>query len=281
MGIGDIDGVVAVVHAANAEAERAAGRTPETYTDGQQAFFRSGMERFAERDPAGAWVAVDDGTVVGMAEAVRRDSFWGLSMLFVDPEQQSAGIGRRLLDATLTYAEGAAVRMIMTSPDPRALRRYSSAGLAIHPAVEAEGVVDRAAIPAGLPGRAGDVNDLDLVAEVDHGLRGSRAEDVEFLVKHGSRMEVVDSGPGRGFALHRNNRLSLLGASDETTAAQLLWRVLAETDGKAQVWCMTAGQDWAVRVTLAARMKVVGAGPLFVDGLDRPPGPWMPSGWFF
>lgn len=281
MAIDDIDGVVAVVHAADDAAERAAGRTPEERTDEQQAFFRSGMERFIERDPLGAWVAVTGDRVVGMAEAIRRGTFWGLSMLFVHPGHQSSGVGRMLLDAALAYADGAEVRMIMTSQDPRALRRYSAAGLAIHPAVEAGGTVDRSAIPADLRGRPGDLADLDLVAEVDDGLRGSRVEDVEFLVKHGSRLEVVDSGPGRGYALHRNNRVSLLGATDETTAAHLVWRVLAEADDKAQIWCLTAAQDWAVKVALAARMKVVGSGPLFVGGLDRPPGPWLPSGWYF
>jgi GNAT superfamily N-acetyltransferase len=277
----DIEGVLAVVDAANEAADRDAGRAPETPTVEQRERSRRGMERFVERDPGGAWVAVDGDGVVGMTEAVRRGSFWGLSMLFVQPSRQSQGLGRRLLDAALGYADGARVRMIMTSPDPRALRRYSLAGLAIHPAVEADGRVERAAIPTGLPGRAGDVTDLDLVADVDEGLRGSRADDVEFLLKQGAGMQVVDSGAGRGFALHRNNRLALLGATDDTTAAHVLWRVLAETEGKAQVWCMTAGQDWAVKVALAAGMKVTAAGPLFVDGLDRPPGPWLPSGWYF
>jgi GNAT superfamily N-acetyltransferase len=281
MTLDHIDGVMAVVDAGEAQADRRARREPEPSTPEGREYFRRGMERFVERDPAGAWVAVEGDTVVGMAEAIRRGSFWGLSMLFVHPDQQSGGIGHRLLDAALTYAQDAAVRMIMTSSDPRALRRYSRAGLAIHPAVEAEGVVDRSAIPTGLPGRSGDVSDLDLVADVDAGLRGSRLEDVEFLVKQGVRVEVVDSGTGRGYVLHRRNRVSLLGATDEETATVLLWRMLAEADGKAQMFCLTAGQDWAVRVALAARMKVSAGGPLFVDGLDVPPRPWVPSGWYF
>ncbi|MGH3314898.1 MAG: GNAT family N-acetyltransferase [Nocardioidaceae bacterium] len=277
----DIDGVAAVVEAAGKEADRRAGRPPEERTPEQRQAFARGMQRFVDRDPAGAWVAVDGDTVVGMAEAIRRDSFWGLSMLFVHPAQQSKGLGRQLLDATISYADGAEVRMILTSPDPRALRRYSQAGLAIHPAVEAEGVVDRTQIPTGLPGRSGDSSDLDLVAEVDAGLRGSRAEDVGFLVGDGAGLEIVDHRGGRGFAVHRRNRLSMLGATDDATAAMLLWRVLAQTEGTAEVWGMTAGQDWAVKVVLAARMKVSGAGPLFVDGRERPPGPWLPSGWYF
>lgn len=281
MSQGDIAGVTAVVDAANAAAERAAGREPSARTEEDSARFRSGMSRFVTRDPAGAWVAVDGDRVVGMAEAIRRGEFWGLSMLFAHPEAQNHGLGRRLLDVALSYADGAAVRMIMTSTDPRALRRYALAGHAIHPAVEASGPVDRTAIPSALPGRAGDAADLDLVAAVDAGLRGSRAEDVGYLHGLGARLEVIDGPASRGYAVHRHNRLLMLGATDEGTAAQLLWRFLAESDGTVEIWCVTAAQNWAVQVALAARLSVVGAGPLFLAGRPQPPGPWMPSGWYF
>jgi len=281
MTLDDVDAVNGVVSAADAAADRAQGREPGAPSDERLAFLREATARFVRRDPEGSWVADDSGTVVGMAEAVRRDGFWGLAMLFVHPDAQSRGIGRRLLDAALTCAEGARVRMILTSLDPRALRRYSRAGLAIHPAVEAEGIVDRSALPAGLPGRPGDAADLDLVADVDTGLRGSRAEDLEFLLSSGARMWVADRGGGRGFVVTRNGPLLMLGATDEATASGLLWRYLAETDGKASVWHLTAQQDWAVRVALAARLPVVPTGPLFVSGMASPPGPWIPSGWYF
>lgn len=281
MTLGDVDAVMAVVRAADAALEEQAGREPEITTEAQQRAFRAGMERFVQRDAAGAWVAVEGDRVVGMAEAVRRGSFWGLSMLFVDPDRQGTGIGRRLVDATLTYADGAAVRMIMTSTDPRALRRYALAGLAIHPAVEASGAIDRSAIPTGLRGRPGGVDDLDLVEAVDAGLRGSRAEDVAFLLEGDGRMEVVDGPDGRGYVVHRGGRVLLLGATDEPTAEVLLWRFLAQAGERAELWCLTAQQGWAVRVALAARLSVVPSGPLFVDGMPAPPGPWIPSGWYF
>lgn len=281
MAAADVDAVTGVVEAADAAAERAKGRQPEAPTEEHRAFNRRATARFVQLDPGGSWVADDSGTVVGMAEAVRRDGFWGLSMLFVHPSVQSRGVGRELLEAALTYAEGAGTRMILTSLDPRALRRYSRAGLAVHPAVEAEGPVDRSAVPTELPGRPGTASDLDLVADVDAGLRGSRAEDVEFFLSSGARMWVADRGTGRGYAVSHGGRLSMLGATDEATASGLLWRYLAETEGKASMWHLTAQQDWAVRVALAARLPVVPAGPLFVSGMPRPPGPWLPSGWYF
>jgi GNAT superfamily N-acetyltransferase len=277
----DVGGAAAVVQKALAESTREAGRRRDAPDDDHRAFIRAGLARFVEHDPDGAWVAADGERLVGMANAIRRGSFWGLSMLFVDPTAQSSGIGRRLMDAAGAYGADADVRMILSSSDPRALRRYSRAGLAIHPAVEVAGQVDRSAEPALLPGRGGDAADLDLVAAVDAGLRGSRADDVAFLLSAGARMEITDARGGRGFVVHRGNRVLMLGATDEDTAARLLWRFFAEIDGQAEIWCLTAQQDWAVRVALDARLAVEPGGALFVSGRDRVPGPWIPSGWYF
>ncbi|MBV9417561.1 MAG: GNAT family N-acetyltransferase, partial [Solirubrobacterales bacterium] len=156
MTLDDVVAVATVVKAAGEQLERRAGREPRSRTDEQRENLLSGLRRFVELDPDGAWVAADGDTVFGMVAAIRRDSFWGLSMLFVDPEQQNLGLGRTLLDAALTCSTGAEVRMILSSSDPRALRRYSMAGLDIHPTVEARGTIDPRAIPADLPGRSGD-----------------------------------------------------------------------------------------------------------------------------
>jgi ribosomal protein S18 acetylase RimI-like enzyme len=281
MTFSDVAAVMTVVEAANDALERRAGREPESMPTWARELFRQRTARFVDRDPGGSWVAVDDTAVVGMVQAMRRGGFWGLSMFFVHPESQNRGLGRRMLEAALSYARGAVVRMIMASPDPRALRLYSLAGLAIHPAVEVEGEIDRSAIPTGLPGRHGDAGDLDLVAEVDAELRGSRAEDVEFLLQAGARMEVLATGASRGYVVYQGERCRMLGATSSPTATQLLWRFLAEAGPKAQFGGLTASQDWAVKVALAARLRVVPAGPLFIRGRKHPPIPWIASGWYF
>ncbi|NHC45289.1 GNAT family N-acetyltransferase [Motilibacter aurantiacus] len=281
MTLDDAEAAFAVVDAADQAAPRLPGDDYQPPSDDIRSLMLQGSARFVERDPDGAWVAERDGQVVGIAEAVRRGPFWGLSMLFLHPSAQGQGIGRRLLEQALAYAEGAELRMIMASTDPRALRRYYLAGHEIHPAVTASGAVDRAAIPVGLPGRPGDQGDLALVERVDAGLRGSRAEDVEFLLRTGARLEVVDGTDGSGYVVSRSGRINLLGATDERTASVLLWRALAGIEGKAHVSCLTAQQGWAVRVALAARLTVAPTGPLFVSGIERPPGPWIPNGWYF
>jgi GNAT superfamily N-acetyltransferase len=281
MTLGDVVGAAGVVEAAGRQLERRAGREPPPRSDEQRETFLSGLRRFVERDPGGAWVAEDAGSVVGMAAAIRRGSFWGLSMLFVEPERQSQGVGRRLLDAGLECAAGAEVRMILSSWDPRALRRYSLAGLDIHPTVEARGTIDPSAVRDDLDGRSGDAGDMDLVASVDAGLRRLRAEDVEYLLSVGARMQVVDRKGARGYVVHRDTRLLMLGATDDATASVLLWRFLAQAGGEIEIWGLTARQNWAVKVALAARLELEAAGALFLAGQERPPSAWLPSGWYF
>jgi hypothetical protein len=154
------------------------------------------------------------------------------------------------------------------------------AGLDIHPTVEARGIIDPRAIPDDLDGRSGDASDLDLVASVDARLRRSRAIDVEYLLSVGARMQIIDRGAARGYVVDRDGRLVMLGATDDATAAVLLWRFLAEA-GETEIWGLTARQNWAVKVALAARLEVAAAGALFLGGREHPPGSWLPSGWYF
>ena len=281
MTLADVDAVIAVVDAAAAAQAEAGGHPRTPPTDAQVEASRDGHARFVQRDGPGAWVAVSRGQVVGVAEAVRRGSFWGLSMLFVHPAFQSRGVGGGLLEAALGYAAGATQRMIQSSQDPRAMRRYFLAGLAMHPTAQLGGKPDRRSIPPGLPGREGDEADLALVAEVESQVGRSRADDVAFGLTDGRcHLDVVDSGPGRGWVLWRPDRPVMLGATDEQTAAVLLWRFIAGSEGEILVHGLTAAQQWAFGVLHQARLTAEIHGSLFVDGMAVPV-PWIPSGWYF
>jgi GNAT superfamily N-acetyltransferase len=279
---GDIEGAIVVIEAANA-AEDGSNQPRTPPGSAQLAARHRAHVRFVERDPAGAWVAVsDDDQVLGVAESIRRGDFWGLSMLFVHPAFQSRGVGRQLLDAALGYAAGARARMIQSSSDPRAMRRYALAGLAMHPAASVSGTPERRAVPTGLAGRDGNEGDLELVEEVEVHLGRSRTEDVAFgLWDDRFHLEVVEHGVGRrGWALWHPGRLLMLGATDEDTAGTLLWRYLAAEEGDALVDGLTSNQDWAFSVAHAARLTLRVGGAMFVDGMAIP-GPWIPSGWYF
>lgn len=67
-------------------------------------------------DPDGLWVAEDGNDIVGFAWSWVCGDVWFLAQLFVDPAQQSRGIGNELLKLTLEHARksGAAHRALIT-----------------------------------------------------------------------------------------------------------------------------------------------------------------------
>jgi GNAT superfamily N-acetyltransferase len=58
-------------------------------------------------DPAGLWIAEDEGEIVGFAFSWTAEQLWFLAQLFVSPRRQSSGIGRELLTRTLQQAQSA------------------------------------------------------------------------------------------------------------------------------------------------------------------------------
>jgi len=244
---------------------------------------RRGQSRVAhllETDPEGAWVAQNaDGRVVGVALALLREGLWGLSLFAVEPALQGNGIGRRLLDSALGYADGARGAIILSSTDPKAMRRYARAGFALRPAVAAAGIVDRAALPPRHPGiRAATGDDLDLTEPVSRAVRGAtHATDIPASLSDGAELLVLGD---RGFVVHRDGTPRLLAARDDEAAQALLRAALVASSPGAtvQVDFISAGQDWAVAVALEARLALSPDGPIFVRGDVGPLRPYLPSG---
>jgi GNAT superfamily N-acetyltransferase len=232
-------------------------------------------------DPDGAWVAEEDGRVAGVALALRRDRLWGLSLLVVDPQTQSRGAGRQLLDAALGYGEPGSPGVILSSSDPRAIRLYASSGFDLHPQMRASGAVHAARLKTPeLPVRDGTAADFELADAVDVAVRGApRRRDHEELAA-GGPMFVVDAGGRRGYAFVRGGRVSTIAATDEATASALLWRCLAhavDIGGDAEVDHVPANQQWAVRAAVDAGLAFKPVGPVFWRGCS-PPAAYLPSG---
>ena len=150
-------------------------------------------ERWAQRiahpfitDPLGCFVAERDGRVVGAAQVLIRERLWVLSLLVVDPGGQSAGAGRELLAAALRHgARETDAGLIVSSNDPRALRLYARFGFALAPAFEAQGTIDRRALPREAAGvRTG--GDLEALAAVSRDVRGApHTTELEYALRRG------------------------------------------------------------------------------------------------
>jgi hypothetical protein len=234
--------------------------------------------RYLELDAGGQWVAELDGAIVGTGNAILREGIWGLGLLAVSEQHQAKGIGRHLLDATLTYAEGARGGWIMSSEDPKAMRRYALAGFDLRPCVAASGVLrpDRDPMPSGVgePGRAAAIAHA---APISRAVRGaSHGEDVGQLLDAGFRMLTL---PG-GFVVHDAGTVRLLAAYDDDTAAALMTAAFAQAPPGAtvQVDLITGGHDWAIRTCLRAGLALTPGGGVFTRGDVGPMRPYIPTG---
>jgi GNAT superfamily N-acetyltransferase len=235
------------------------------------------IQQLLERDPGGAWVAEEDGRVVGAALALDREGIWGLSLLVVLPEHQSGGIGRALLERTLEYAGGGERgAIILASPDPRALRAYARAGFEAHPCFSAVGHPTVAEPPASV--RDGDESDLPLTEAVDRHVRGApHGSDIAAFLRSHSRLFVL---PERGYAVLGGGGIKLLAALDEEAARDLLLAALAASPPgeEVEVEWITAAQQWAVAPVLDAGLALKPGGAVFLRGDVGPFRPYLPSG---
>jgi GNAT superfamily N-acetyltransferase len=205
------------------------------------------------------WVATEDATgreeVVAFASAVRRESVWFLSMLFVRPGRQLAGLGRALLERTLPL-DAAVTRAVATDPaQPISNGLYASFGMV--PRLPMFNIVGRAtrpealvALPDGIlatrldaPSTGQPNPDTDVeVAALDREVLGfSHPEDHEFLRRQGRiRFEYRDAGArllGYGYTSGLG-RLGPVAVRDDTLQAPLVADLLAAVPprGASAMW---------------------------------------------
>jgi len=284
----DIDSARSLTHAAMEKVRATTrpsgtpGPPPGPPTPAWTSLWTRRAQHFLRHDPDGCWVADADGKVVGVAMALRRDKLWGLSAYFVHPEWQGGGIGAALLDAVLGYSRGCLRGIIISTADPRAARRYRLAGFTLHPTIRIGGTVDRSALPIVEGVREGGPGDRDLCDSVDRQIRGAaHGVDHEFLGGE-HRLLVSDTLTGSGYCVvDSSGSPGLLAATNRKIAQRLLWSALARSPEGAEVRIdyLTAAQEWAVDVALAAGLSLRTEGYLCLRHM-RPPAPYLPSGAF-
>jgi GNAT superfamily N-acetyltransferase len=233
-------------------------------------------------DPRGCWVAEDGGGLLGVAISTRRDLTWTLAVFAVRTADQGRGVGRQLLEAAMSYGSGCLRSMVVASEDPLALRRYRLAGFSMHPLMVAWGKVSRSALPVVERVRDGSLGDVDLMNSVDRQVRDAAHGPDHLLMAGRYRLLVADRTTGSGYAyVLPSGEPYVVAATNRRTATDLLWECLAASDPEMPVSVaqISAANEWAIDVGMAARMELWTHNYLAVRGM-RPPVPYLPSGMF-
>lgn len=274
-----------VVAAAAFGASRTLGGEPaDTDWPPERTARHHGTTRHLTRtDPGGCWV-VEDETAgpMGVVLSSRREGTWGLSLLAVVPGAQGKGVGKALLARALVHGRACLRGIIGCPPDPVAARTYRRAGFTLHPAMRLTGPVDAGGLkPLDGAVHEGTERHRDMMDSVDRRTRGgAHGADHEELLRH-HRLFVVDDLAGSGYCYTRGGTVEMLAATSRRLATRLLTAALLSVpEGEtARVHGLTAEQDWALDVGIAAGLDIANAGFVCLRGM-RPPAPYIPSGTF-
>ena len=184
-----------------------------------------------------------------------------------------------MLGPALAYGAGTDAGLIPSSNDPRAIRLYAISGFALLPTFAAAGELDRRTIPRVGHGVAeAEDGDLERLEPISRDVRGApHTSELRYALERGSRILMLGD---RGFTVVHGGRVWLLAARDEDAATTLLWSGLELAGSEAGLlsarW-ITGEQQWAVRVLLAARLRLTAHGAFCVRGAPGPLWPYLPS----
>jgi ribosomal protein S18 acetylase RimI-like enzyme len=177
-----------------------------------------------------------DGSMVGYARSIERGGLFELTELFVRPDRQSAGLGRRLIDLAFPDGRGE-VRVIVATGDVRALARYYGAGTVVRfPIAELGG--------APRPGDAGDLEavpatqrDIPEFAAIEEAVVGyPRRADYAWLIEHRDGHLYRRRGRAVGFAFVGSDGSGPVVALDPVDQVP----ILRHTEGRAHILGLNA-----------------------------------------
>ena len=219
--------------------------------------------------------------LIGATIVIERGPLVVLSLAIVDEAWQARGVGRELLSRFPARAPGRN-RVIMSSADPKAMRRYAALGLGLRPTVSACGILRPRAVEAPAeavttaPLAGGAV--LDAIASTSDARGVPYGEDAAMWDAQGDALHLI----GDRAAVVRGGGILRVAVARDPEAGRLALRaaLAAVPPGETvHLRHMRDGQDWAITEMLRAGLALSPEGPLFSD---LPLGPLhLPTGTVF
>jgi GNAT superfamily N-acetyltransferase len=166
------------------------------------------------------WIAVDeaDGSTIGYARSIERGGLFELTEVFVRPDRQSAGLGRRLNDRAFPAGRGD-VRVIIATTDVRALARYYAAGTVVRFPTAELGGAPRPGDPGELEAVPVTLDDVAELAAIEGAVVGyPRDADYPWLIEHREGHLYRRAGRAIGFVFvsrHGSGPVAALEPGDQ------------------------------------------------------------------
>lgn len=164
------------------------------------------LESFLSSPSTYGVVAEEEGRIVGSNFLAEANEIRGLGPITVDPAEHSRGIGRRLMEAVLERARGAAgVRLMQDSFNMGSLSLYASLGFAAkEPTVFMEGKIT-GELPRGVEVRLMEECDLPQCAALHEEVHGfNRTAEIEHLPPMFARFVALRDGAVLAYAAALN-----------------------------------------------------------------------------
>ncbi|WP_106349424.1 GNAT family N-acetyltransferase [Antricoccus suffuscus] len=234
-------------------------------------------EHILKTDPETCLVLEESGSIKAAVMAMNREGMFVMSLTAVAPKAQGKGYAQSLMQPMHQMVDTFPRSLGVVRAD-ETIRFLFPWNYDVHPAMRAEGAIDRGRLPVIRSVRDGDDSDRELCVTTDRRLRGaSRGPDHDLLAAS-SRLFVAEQGTAYGYAYaHPNGSPLTVAASSTALARELLVGCLAsgESGSVALVRNITSEQRWAFDVVRRLGMSLHLAGPVVVRGMALP-APYLP-----
>ena len=237
------------------------------------------LEQLLARDDVHAVVAERSGRVVGSNFLWEGDAVAGIGPITVEPGEQNAAVGRRLMEQVIARARRrgvASVRLVQAAYHNRSMSLYAKLGfVAREPLSVLQGPALGGLTIAGRVVRAARVEDLlaaNALAALVHG--HDRAGELRAAVAAGSARVVEHDGRITGYATdiaffghavaqHNDDLKALIAAAPAFAGPGFL---LPTRNGELLRWCLESG----LRIVMPMTLMSLGV-------YREPQGAWLPS----
>ena len=222
------------------------------------------------QDGAGSFVAEVDGRVVGFTVAWVREDVWFLSALFVHPERQGQGIGKRLL--SLAWGEGHGRRITITDAlQPISTASYARRGLIpTTPILNLQGQ-PRTTAPEQLDPAPLDPDALRFLDRAAYGF--DRSVDHQLWIETAERatLWLADGEPAAYSYVSPTRVIGPLAGRTETSGATALRAELARCADRTVSVALPGSSAQLLEVALAAGLRMQDPGLLLLSPPADPP----------